>query len=381
MLREVAIEKIHPNPFNVRSKGNEGAQPESIRLLAAGMKSDEVGFWNAPLKARKRTDGDYEIAFGNRRLAACKKNGERKLVLDIEELDDAHMVLLSTVENFQRVDLDPEEKLQAWGKVRTLFLNGATPPEPNVVAAAKTLGISDRSLYDYENEWKRRERKRDADAKSSESKGKSTTNASGTAKSSKAKGKSKSSGKGSSDTSRKPITPRAAAVARALGKRLTSLRDDGHDYTDAMIEQVEASGTRASVMEDIAKEILTQTRATLPQKNSKLLQIHLLQTVLAGKIDSAKDVIEEAQKFEREQFRAWTKKNKVPPDLLEVIQKWVTMLEAFAPQLEQIATDKQYSDYIAEGNPKLAERFRKVLVRVETAAGKISKLILPRLEN
>lgn len=73
----------------------------------------EKGLLN-PIIVRQRNDYTYEIVAGNRRYAACKQLGYRKIACQVIELDDKGAFEISLIENIQRKTLYPMEEARAY---------------------------------------------------------------------------------------------------------------------------------------------------------------------------------------------------------------------------------------------------------------------------
>lgn len=104
----VPIGKIRPNPHQERKTFDD------IGVLATTM--TKHGFWGS-LVARQTKNG-YEIAFGERRLLAAKKAGIKEIDLEVQDLTDEQMMVLTTVENTQRTDVPPLERAEHLAKIQ-----------------------------------------------------------------------------------------------------------------------------------------------------------------------------------------------------------------------------------------------------------------------
>jgi ParB family chromosome partitioning protein len=105
-LREIAIDKIRPNPKQPRSTFNEA----SIAELAASIKVSGIV---QPLLVRPVGDG-FELIAGERRLRAAQKAGLRAVPAIVQELTDAESLEIALVENLQREDLGPLDRATAY---------------------------------------------------------------------------------------------------------------------------------------------------------------------------------------------------------------------------------------------------------------------------
>lgn len=138
MIKEVPIKLVRPNPFHARNKGSEAMSEQAIAALADEIK--ELGYWEAPLRARKR-NGKFEIVWGHRRLKALTKLRRGKVVLDVQDLTDDQMLLEMAVENFQRHALTDSEKRSVWRKVKEQCGG-------SIEDARKILGLPSKSARD-----------------------------------------------------------------------------------------------------------------------------------------------------------------------------------------------------------------------------------------
>jgi len=105
-IQEIDITSIKPNPFQPR----ETISTSELTSLVVSIRS--YGLLQ-PIVVRKKTDGYYEIAAGERRWQAAKIAGLSKIPVVIIEADDKKMLLVAMMENLQRQDLNPIEKARA----------------------------------------------------------------------------------------------------------------------------------------------------------------------------------------------------------------------------------------------------------------------------
>ncbi len=107
----ISIEKIDPNPYQVRSTEN----PDVVSELAASIVRN--GLMQIP--TARAVDGRYQLAFGHTRLAAYKllvSEGMidyEKMPLNVRPLDDLQLFELAVDENIKRRDLNPIELARA----------------------------------------------------------------------------------------------------------------------------------------------------------------------------------------------------------------------------------------------------------------------------
>lgn len=109
-IRDIAVFKIRPNPFQPRENFDETALEDLKNSIA------EKGIIQ-PITVR-RTDDGYELIAGERRLRAVTAlNFDRvpAYVLDVDS--DEEMLELSLIENIQREDLNPIDIARAYNKL------------------------------------------------------------------------------------------------------------------------------------------------------------------------------------------------------------------------------------------------------------------------
>jgi ParB family chromosome partitioning protein len=108
-LRELAIERIHPNRRQPRKVFDE----ETLEELSHSIKVRGV---LQPIVVRRRGD-EYEIVAGERRWRAAQRAGLDKIPAVVKELSDADAIQVALVENLQRQDLDPLEEAEAFSRL------------------------------------------------------------------------------------------------------------------------------------------------------------------------------------------------------------------------------------------------------------------------
>ncbi len=103
---EVALERIHPNPYQPRRHFDEGELSE----LADSLREKGI---IQPLLVR--SDGnDYELIAGERRLRAAQRAGLTRVPVVVREASGKELLELALVENLQRQDLNPVEAARAY---------------------------------------------------------------------------------------------------------------------------------------------------------------------------------------------------------------------------------------------------------------------------
>jgi len=104
-LRDVALELIHPSPFQPRTHFDE----EALRSLADSIRAQGL---IQPVVLRRRS-GEYELIAGERRWRAAQLAGLQQIPAIVRDIDDHQAAALALIENLQREDLDPIEQAEA----------------------------------------------------------------------------------------------------------------------------------------------------------------------------------------------------------------------------------------------------------------------------
>jgi ParB family transcriptional regulator, chromosome partitioning protein len=105
-LRELAVERVVPNPSQPRRRFDE----EALQGLAGSM--GECGVLQ-PVLVRPSADGKYELVAGERRWRAAKIAGLEKIPALVSAYDDAEALEVALIENVAREDLNPVEEARA----------------------------------------------------------------------------------------------------------------------------------------------------------------------------------------------------------------------------------------------------------------------------
>jgi ParB family chromosome partitioning protein len=152
--RELGIDLIEPNPFQPRTRFDDGAMEE----LAASIRATGV---LQPVLVRRSSAGGYQLVAGERRLRAAQLAGLTNIPAIVRDVDDHEMLELAIVENVQREDLNPIDEAKGYqvlasrvglthddiaqrvGKHRTVVTNSlrllALPPEVQDMVSRGTL--------------------------------------------------------------------------------------------------------------------------------------------------------------------------------------------------------------------------------------------------
>jgi ParB family chromosome partitioning protein len=146
-VREVALERIRPNPFQPRTH----FEPEALADLARSI--TENGLLQ-PLVVRPAGDGAFELIAGERRLLACKQAGLESVPVVVRQASRREMLEMALVENLQREDLNPIEEAEAYHRLADEF--GLTQEEISKrVAKSRSAVTNALRLLTLESEFKK----------------------------------------------------------------------------------------------------------------------------------------------------------------------------------------------------------------------------------
>jgi ParB family transcriptional regulator, chromosome partitioning protein len=101
-LREIAVARITPNPFQPR-KNFDAAAMDDLKTSIA-----EFGVL-VPIIVRKRGE-NFEIVAGERRWRACAALGQANIPAIVRDSDDKDSLEVAIIENLQRENLNPIEE-------------------------------------------------------------------------------------------------------------------------------------------------------------------------------------------------------------------------------------------------------------------------------
>jgi ParB family chromosome partitioning protein len=124
----VPIDVVEFNPFQSRKFFDD------IEALATSIKA--TGLQQPPVvRPHPKKNETYQLAFGERRLRACKRLGWEEVQVIIRDYDDVEMAELSLAENIQRRSLNPIEEAEGFKLLREKF-------NYNVTSIAEKIGLS-----------------------------------------------------------------------------------------------------------------------------------------------------------------------------------------------------------------------------------------------
>jgi ParB family chromosome partitioning protein len=112
-LRELPTSSVTPNPFQPRTRMDEGQLDE----LVASMQSSGL---LQPVVVRPR-NGGYELIAGERRWRAATRLGWTKIPAVVKDVDDQTLLTLALIENLQRDDLSPIDEAAGYQRLATDF--------------------------------------------------------------------------------------------------------------------------------------------------------------------------------------------------------------------------------------------------------------------
>jgi ParB family transcriptional regulator, chromosome partitioning protein len=112
-LRELPMASVRPNPFQPRTRMDEGPLDELVASIqASGLLQ--------PVLVRPR-NGGYELIAGERRWRAAGKLGWAKIPAVVKDVDDQTLLTLALIENLQRDDLSAIDEAAGYQRLATEF--------------------------------------------------------------------------------------------------------------------------------------------------------------------------------------------------------------------------------------------------------------------
>jgi ParB family transcriptional regulator, chromosome partitioning protein len=112
-LRELSVGAVRPNPFQPRTRLDEGALAElTASIEASGLLQPVVV---------RHANGGYELIAGERRWRAVQRLGWATIPAVVRDVDDQTLLTLALVENLQRDDLSPIDEAQGYRRLMEEF--------------------------------------------------------------------------------------------------------------------------------------------------------------------------------------------------------------------------------------------------------------------
>jgi len=112
-LRQIALDRIRPNPFQPRKEFREEDLTQLQSSLAA------TGLLQ-PITVRQAGD-HFELIAGERRLRAATRLGWTEIPAIVKDYDDKALLTLALVENLQRADLNAIEEAEGYSRLVSEF--------------------------------------------------------------------------------------------------------------------------------------------------------------------------------------------------------------------------------------------------------------------
>jgi ParB family chromosome partitioning protein len=297
MLKNIKLRNIKPNPFNARSDYED----EPIKELAKEIK--ESGFWASALRGRA-VNGQVELCFGHRRLAALKKLGYQEVQVDVVDLTDNEMAMQGLAENLQRQGLNDMDKAEGIKHlVQQLAATQGWSKEKILEKVAVMLGVSVGWIEQligityYNNSAKKL-------------------------------------------IAEKKIAAKTAIVAHGLGG-------------DEMI--------KTAAEKHLPLHTLTKINQSLKKIPDEKIKEKIKQQVISGKISTPEDVEKKAEPL----LHAKAKKNEPPPDLMIVISHWTIAIKDWRKALREVIPYRAYFNKTPKIAAEFVEQVRGLIEELE----------------
>ncbi len=137
-ITEIEISKLGLSEFNVR----KNLEVSALDNLANSIKENGL---LQPILVKIKNKTKFELIAGQRRLLACKKLGWEKIpAIIFEKVDDRKALTFSTVENLQRVDLNPIDKMNAFRAIYEMY-------NRDIIKTAQATSYSKQTIRKYLN--------------------------------------------------------------------------------------------------------------------------------------------------------------------------------------------------------------------------------------
>ena len=111
---EVEVSRITANPYQPRGRFDD----EKFQELVSSVRVHGV---LQPIVVRTKTDGDYELVAGERRLRAAKAAGLSRIPAVIREMTNEQSLQVALVENIQREDINAVDAAVAYRRLSEEF--------------------------------------------------------------------------------------------------------------------------------------------------------------------------------------------------------------------------------------------------------------------
>ena len=115
-LKEIKVNEIQPNPYQVRSIWNEQELIELANSIKANGVIQPIIVRHLSTDSSVSAQAGYQLIAGERRWRAAKLAGIETVPAIVREVKDDEMLELALVENIHRTDLNPIERATAYQK-------------------------------------------------------------------------------------------------------------------------------------------------------------------------------------------------------------------------------------------------------------------------
>ncbi len=133
---ELELARLKPSPLNARR------HPGDLTELVESVRRNGI---LEPLLVRPAPRGKgFEVIAGSRRLEAARRAGLRKVPVVIRELSDEEALIISATENLQRGDLDLEERIRVYERLKEMNPSAYS----SYAAIARALGVRSQRIAD-----------------------------------------------------------------------------------------------------------------------------------------------------------------------------------------------------------------------------------------
>lgn len=117
--KEIEIASIKVSALNTRKDMEAGTEDAGLDDLANSIRS-----WGliSPVTVVERSEGQFDLIAGQRRLLACRKIGMTTISAIVRtDLEDSEATVISLVENVQRADMNPMDKAKAYQRIQARY--------------------------------------------------------------------------------------------------------------------------------------------------------------------------------------------------------------------------------------------------------------------
>ena len=117
--KEIEIASIRVSALNTRKDMEAGTEDAGLDDLANSIRS--LGLIN-PVTVVERSEGQFDLIAGQRRLLACRRIGMTTISAIVRtDLEDSEATVISLVENVQRADMNPMDKAKGYQRIQARY--------------------------------------------------------------------------------------------------------------------------------------------------------------------------------------------------------------------------------------------------------------------